>query len=341
MMQTGVAFRVAFCGSCPPRRIGTFFIKKKSTEQIYAMMHQIPLYQPRLITEINIPNQAKISHLYGNFFFMANQPVYDTIGKGYNTTRCADPFITESIYKLLIPDMSDIEKEEKRKTGPYLDIGCGTGNYTLALSEKGIVFIGMDPSEKMLEEARTKSSSIKWVNATAEEIPAGDNTFAGAIATLTTHHWREQERAFKEIYRVLSPGARLVIFTSSPEQMEAYWLNHYFPGMLRTSIAKMQSPELVKQQTAKAGFRNFKTIPYFVQNDLQDLFLHSGKNKPEMYFDPVIRKGISSFAADSNVLEVEEGLLQLRRDIDSGVFEKIKNRYANDLGEYLFIALEK
>jgi ubiquinone/menaquinone biosynthesis C-methylase UbiE len=74
--------------------------------------------------------------------------VYNKIGSEYNTTRKADPYIAEKIYNFLAP--------EEGKT--YLDIGCGTGNYTVKLEEMGVDFIGVDPSEVMLERASIKKA---------------------------------------------------------------------------------------------------------------------------------------------------------------------------------------
>ncbi|GAA4955738.1 hypothetical protein GCM10023314_31870 [Algibacter agarivorans] len=42
----------------------------------------------------------------------------------------------------------------------YLDIDCGTGNYTNALQKVGFHFIGIDPSNKMLEKAKLKNPKI-------------------------------------------------------------------------------------------------------------------------------------------------------------------------------------
>ena len=40
-------------------------------------------------------------------------------------------------------------------------------------------------------------------------------------------------------------------------------------------------------------------------------------------------------------MEIEEGLAQLRIDIGNGKFEKVKNEYNNNCGDYLFISAEK
>lgn len=267
---------------------------------------------------------------------MSDAPIYNKIGLTYNSTRQADPYLMERMYLLLCLHQAD------RRNKEYLDIGCGTGNYTVALAQKkGLKFTGVDPSEVMLKEARAKSKEINWMQGTAENIPVKDGAFAGAIAILTTHHWQDIGKGFKELYRVLQPGSKLVIFTSPPEQMYSYWLNHYFERIIKASSANMLTLEAMGSLGTKAGFNFVQVENYFVKPDLKDLFLQSGKHDPEIYFREEIRKGISSFAALANKEEVEKGLIQLRIDIDSGKFEEIKKQYESDKGDYCFVVFEK
>ncbi len=70
------------------------------------------------------------------------EAIYNKIGTGYNQTRRADPYITNRLFSLL---------NSANGTKTYLDVGCGTGNYTIRLAEMGLRFIGMDPSDVMLE----------------------------------------------------------------------------------------------------------------------------------------------------------------------------------------------
>lgn len=256
---------------------------------------------------------------------------YDKIGTGYNSTRQADPYLTNRLFSLLRPQNNKL----------YLDIGCGTGNYTSVLADKGLNFIGVEPSEKMLNEAKSKNQDIKWLNGTAEQIPADDKTFDGIIATLTIHHWTDIKKAFAELNRVLADNGRIVLFTSTPEQMKGYWLNYYFPKMLYSSVVQMPSLDMLQKATDESKLKINRIEKYFIKDDLKDCFLYVGKNCPERYFDEQIRQGISSFSSLANIDEVKQGLTELRNDIDNNAFEQIKDQYENDLGDYLFITIGK
>jgi len=257
--------------------------------------------------------------------------IYDTIGDGYNSTRRADPYLAGRLIQLLnaVPGKQ------------YLDIGCGTGNYTIALADEGLNFTGVEPSEEMLKEARSRSHNIKWLNGNAARIPAADNAFDGVMATLTIHHWDDLQKAITEIYRVTKPGGTLVLFTATPQQMKGYWLNHYFPNMLASSILQMPGFYAVASALTSAGFDLKHTEKYFIKEDLQDHFLYSGKHNPQLYLDEQIRKGISSFAALANAEEVASGLGQLTKDIESGEIQNIKDNFENNRGDYLFVVAGK
>ena len=260
-----------------------------------------------------------------------DEQIYDDIGTGYNSTRKADPYLTSRIIDLLQPE----------KNKHYLDVGCGTGNYTYALWQQGIKFTGLDPSQRMLDEAKKHQCEIEWVNGNAENIPFPENSFQGAIATLTVHHWKNQVLAFREINRIMTPEGRFVLFTSTPEQMKGYWLNHYFPHMLRKSINQMPGFDETIFSLTKAGFEIFLTEKYEVRMDLSDHFLYAGKNNPLLYFDKNVRSGISSFAALSNEDEIEQGLALLASDMRNKKFAEVQHHYMNDSGDYLFIAAIK
>ena len=259
-----------------------------------------------------------------------SETIYNKIGKGYNTTRKADPYITERLYALL-----------NLQQGNIMDIGCGTGNYTIKLSEKGLSMTGIDPSNQMLDEACKKSANIQWISGYAEHIPLPDNSMDGAIATLTVHHWQNVEKALTDVARVLKYNARLVIFTFTPEQEAGYWFNHFFPEMMQRGMKRSLPAKQLTEYATNAGFTNVCTEKYFVQDDLQDMFGYSGKNDPERYFDPEVINGISYFSIYADENEKEKGLKMLRKSIESGTFNEIRNQYNGDEGDYLFVVLEK
>jgi ubiquinone/menaquinone biosynthesis C-methylase UbiE len=256
---------------------------------------------------------------------------FDKIGSNYNLTRQADKFLVERFYSLLNPI----------KDGIYLDIGCGTGNYTIEIEKKGLKVIGIDPSNEMLAKAKKRNNKIDWRIGTAEKTNLESLSIDGIIACLTTHHWTDLIKGFAELNRVSKSKGKMIIFTSTPNQMRGYWLNHYFPKMLEDSIIHMPSFEKIRSAMVNTGFEVINTEAYSVRPDLKDNFLYCGKERPELYFDEEVRNGISSFSFLANRDEVEKGLMELKRDIASGKINDVKESYQNNEGDYLFIIGQK
>src|SRR2546430_14595857 len=64
-------------------------------------------------------------------------------------------------------------------TKRILDLGCGTGRFSEALRARfDAEVIGVDPSKKMLEQARSKPSDsrIRYEHGHGESIPLPDNS---------------------------------------------------------------------------------------------------------------------------------------------------------------------
>ena len=253
-------------------------------------------------------------------------PLYDQIGIGYDSTRRADPYIVGRLLHHL----------QAEKTGTYLDVACGTGNYTIALANAGLVMHGLDQSARMIATAQQKNYQITWHIGSAEALPFPDGTFSGAICTLAIHHFPDLLPAFRETFRVLARG-RIVLFTATPEQMRGYWLNEYFPTAMAKSIAQMPSLNTVMRNLRSAGFSAIRAEPYVVRHDLQDLFLYSGKHRPEIYLDSGVRAGISTITALADAREVEQGCKRLASDIRSGRIADVTAAYRHDQGDYLFV----
>ena len=76
--------------------------------------------------------------------------LYDRIGVGYDDTRQADPYLRSRLIHHLRPSPN----------GRYLDIGSGTGNYTLAMHQADVEIYGLEISPIMLEAAKRKASAI-------------------------------------------------------------------------------------------------------------------------------------------------------------------------------------
>jgi ubiquinone/menaquinone biosynthesis C-methylase UbiE len=257
----------------------------------------------------------------------AASAIYNTIGRSYNVTRKADPYIAERVVQLL----------EARTGGNYLDIGCGTCNYLAVMEAHGLNMTGADPSETMLEAGRHRGLSAPLIHASAESIPLPEDTFDGAIAMLTVHHWNDLAAGLCELHRVVKKGGNLVIFTYTPEQVLGYWLAHYFPELIAQGAAGIPSLEKMSALLEAADFGSIQSFPYFVRDDLQDQFMYAFKRQPAKYLEEDVRNGTSGFTLAKNQEEIAAGLRVLEADLASGRINQVMAQYENQSGDYLFI----
>jgi len=101
--------------------------------------------------------------------------------------------------------------------GDVLEVGCGTGFFTLNLKLAGVIERAhvTDISPGMVEAARRNAAAlgfeIEGRPADAERLPYDDDTFDLVIGHAVIHHIPDVELAFREMLRVLRPGGRLVI----------------------------------------------------------------------------------------------------------------------------------
>jgi ubiquinone/menaquinone biosynthesis C-methylase UbiE len=256
--------------------------------------------------------------------------IYQKIGRGYDCTRRADPYITSRLAFHLRP----------RSSGRYLDIACGTGNYTHAMASLAGAWHGLDESATMIAQAGRKTDLVDWIIGKADRLPYQDQVFDGAICTLAIHHFAGLDSAFLEIHRVIADG-RLVLFTATPEQIRRYWLAEYFPEAIGTAARQMPGLEALTESLKCSGFHLVTLEPYSVRKGLQDFFLYSGKHRPEIYLDPSVRAGISTFALLASQAEIQDGCRRLAADIDSRAIAQVTRKYRHEAGDYIFVVAEK
>jgi demethylmenaquinone methyltransferase / 2-methoxy-6-polyprenyl-1,4-benzoquinol methylase len=92
-----------------------------------------------------------------------------------------------------------------------LDACCGTGDLALAAEKAGGRVTGLDFSERMLERARRKSSSIEWVRGDLLELPFEGSSFDAATVGFGVRNVADLDRALAQLACVLRPGGRVGI----------------------------------------------------------------------------------------------------------------------------------
>ena len=105
-----------------------------------------------------------------------------------------------------------------------LEIGAGTGYFSLNLLQAGVVSEATctDISPGMLstlaENAQRLGLQVKTARADAESLPFADESFDLVLGHAVLHHLPNLRRAFAEFHRVLRPGGRIV-FAGEPSRL--------------------------------------------------------------------------------------------------------------------------
>jgi len=96
-----------------------------------------------------------------------------------------------------------------------LDLGCGTGNYSLELARRGATVTAIDPSREMLalarEKARIEKLEITLVKGEAEKMPFEKKSFDAIVSVTACEFFKDIEMAVDEMTRVLKPTGKIVI----------------------------------------------------------------------------------------------------------------------------------
>lgn len=92
-----------------------------------------------------------------------------------------------------------------------LDVCCGQGNVSAALTARGCDVSGLDFSPAMLALARKRVPGADFVEGDAQELPFQDGEFDVVVSNLGICHVPDQARALSEAHRVLHPGGRFAM----------------------------------------------------------------------------------------------------------------------------------
>lgn len=94
-----------------------------------------------------------------------------------------------------------------------LDVGCGTGQSSIALTKWGKRVDAVDSSKAMLEFAK-KEKNLTYHLSKAEKLPFPNKTF-DLIFAASSLHWFDRRAFFKEASRVLRPGGTFLVYDSA------------------------------------------------------------------------------------------------------------------------------
>ncbi len=184
---------------------------------------------------------------------------FDTVAEGYEDAR---PVAPAEVF-------DDLVEHARLEPGArLLEIGCGTGQATLPLAERGFSILAVELGANLVELAQRKLAAfpdVEIVTSSFEEWDSADELF-DAVVSFNAFHWLDPDVRFTKSASVLRPGGSLGVFGSAfvvHDAADATWL------------------EVVEDEASTAGFE-----PRHV-NDLHD---RSNDFTEGGYFSTVVRR---------------------------------------------------
>jgi SAM-dependent methyltransferase len=222
---------------------------------------------------------------------------YEKGGTGYALRRRTDPRIASLIREALGPART------------VVNVGAGTGSYEPADLEVAAV----EPSATMRSQ-RPEELSVA-IDAVAEDLPFGDNTFDAAMATITIHQWSDTDQGLRELRRV-SRGP-VVILTFDGDALDEFWLARFAPEMIEAERARY--PKIDHVREVLGGQSAVSVVP--VPRDCVDGFTEAFYARPEAFLDDKVRRSQSAWSFVSD--EVERLSVEKLRDaLDKGEWDE-------------------
>ena len=162
------------------------------------------------------------------------------------------------------PEMRDLWMKtiashvEPTSVRAILDLGCGTGRFSEALAGHfDAQVIAVDPSKKMLEQARSKrvDQRVSYALGSGESIPLNSDSVDLIYMSMIFHHFRDPQLAARECRRVLRDGGTAFMRTGTQERIPLYPYVPFFPASRPIMNEVLPTTSFIEDVFVAAGFR--------------------------------------------------------------------------------------
>lgn len=176
--------------------------------------------------------------------------------------QIADKYIQITNTYIPTQTINDFLSHIKTKNPKILDLGCANGPHTNIFYKKGCEVIGVDPSEKLLEHARTDFPEIEFRQGKMQDLPFEGESFDGIWINAVFHHQEksEMESTLQKLYDSLERGGILYISTKIGEDIQRKEIEG--KGEISYTLIEMKELENMLHDT------NFHIIDFKKTKDL-------------------------------------------------------------------------
>ncbi len=218
---------------------------------------------------------------------------YDRIADEHARHRVVHPVVLQQLARG-IDDSSRV-----------LEVGCGTGNYILALTgAAGCEGWGVDPSRGMLKRASVRPGSVRFSLGRGEDLGLPPGFFDLVFSVDVIHHVTDRDEHFAEAHRVLGRQGRLCTVTDSVHIINRRVpLSEYFPETVEAELERYPGTDELTEMMKDAGFTDVSERTVEFRYQLQDLGPYRDRAFSSLHLipDDALKRGLSRMQRDLEI----------------------------------------
>jgi ubiquinone/menaquinone biosynthesis C-methylase UbiE len=159
-----------------------------------------------------------------------------------------------------------------------LDLGCGTGRFSIEIAKQGAGVTALDPSRSMLEQMKRKKNNaeINLIHGNGYKLPFKDNIFDGVVCINVINHVTDYNILIREISRVLQKDGFVIMTISN-------FFSFYLPLAVYVNITKRSvQNDVYTKWTTRAEIKKSLTAAGFEIDDIVGYIVFPKRHVPKL-----------------------------------------------------------
>jgi ubiquinone/menaquinone biosynthesis C-methylase UbiE len=134
-------------------------------------------------------------------------------------------------------------------TGSVVEIGAGTGRFSVVLTERARKLILVDAAARMIKATRQRVGPVPGIKADICNLPLADDTVQGLVCLNVLSHVTPFEAALAEIARVMHPDGWALLNFNNLSSL------YFVPGLIINRKQRSLRADVFSQWVAWSSFR--------------------------------------------------------------------------------------